>query len=280
MNQTTVIMKGAEVANHMLSNLSWKKDTTLYILSNQADPASAIYVCNKKRKCDEIGVQCIIYDISQIDIESVENILYKDIINNSFNLNKFYVIIQKPLPNHLKKYEQKIDNFFKIYPNTDIDAFGGDLSTEFNTPATPLGIMKMLDYYIGIKNLDGKNAVILGRSPIVGKPIADLLLNANCTVTICHSHTKDLKKITRRADLIVSAVGRPKFITPEFITPDRHPIIVDVGINKDENGKMCGDVDFNTVAPYCSYISPVPGGVGILTVASLAYKMRETKENM
>ena len=159
----------------------------------------------------------------------------------------------------------------------DIDAFGGDLSTEFRTPATPLGIIKMLDYYIGLNKLDGLNAVVIGRSEIVGKPMADLLLKYNCTVTICHSHTKNLKEHTRAADLIVSAVGKPKFLTADYIDPERRPIIVDVGINRDENNKLCGDVDFEQVSPLCNCISPVPGGVGVLTVATLVYKMGEKK---
>ena len=108
--------------------------------------------------------------------------------------------------------------------------------------------------------------------------MADLLLKYNCTVTICHSHTKNLKEYTRAADLIVSAVGKPKFLTADYINPDRRPIVVDVGINRDENNKLCGDVDFEQVSPLCSYISPVPGGVGVLTVASLIYKMGAKNE--
>lgn len=269
----TVIMSGKEVADAMLKGLVWNPSTTLYILSNQADPASAIYVRNKERKCAEVGIKCSVYDISAATIEDVRAILYLITLNPDM----YYLIIQKPLPAQLRQYEAELDGFFKTQPGTDIDAFKGDLSTEFHTPATPLGVMKMLDYYIGAKNLDGLNAVVIGRSDIVGKPIAELLLRANCTVTICHSHTKDLKQYTRQADIIVSAVGKPKFITPDFISPERRPIIVDVGINRTPEGKVCGDVDFDTVAPLCSYISPVPGGVGVLTVASLVYKAAEKR---
>lgn len=263
------IMYGQEVAQNMLEGLEWNPNHTLYILSNQADPASAVYVRNKKKKCEEVGVRCVIYDISNASIERIKYILYNEI---SLNPEIYYVIIQKPLPAHLREYEKEIDAFFKKSPGTDIDAFGGDLSTDFKTPATPLGVMKMLDYYVGVKNLDGLNAVVLGRSEIVGKPMAGLLLNANCTVTICHSHTKNLKDYTRNADLIVSAIGKPKLITSDYIG-DNRPIIVDVGINRDENGKLCGDVDFENVKNKCSFISPVPKGVGVLTVASLVYKM-------
>ena len=127
----------------------------------------------------------------------------------------------------------------------------------------------MLDYYIGLDKLDGLNAVVIGRSEIVGKPMADLLLKYNCTVTICHSHTKNLKEYTRMADLIVSAVGKPKFLTADYIDPDRRPIVVDVGINRDENNKLCGDVDYAAVEPIVDAITPVPGGVGSVTTSVL-----------
>ena len=267
-----MIMYGAEVAEHMLKNRIWDANKTLYILSNQADPASATYVRNKQRKCEQVGVDCKVYDISNATLEEVEEILH-DI---SVSSNIYYVIIQKPLPKQLKEYESVIDEFFDRVPNADIDAFGGDLSTEFKTPCTPLGIMKMLDYYVGHDWLDGKRAVVIGRSEIVGKPMAQLLLKANCTVTTCHSHTSDddLYFYLRNADLIVSAVGKPKFITEKYIG-ERCPVVVDVGINRDENGKLCGDVDFENVKNKCYAISPVPGGVGPLTVASIVYKMGE-----
>ena len=277
-NKEPVMMRGSPVAEHMLSDLTWDPSTVLYILSNQDDPASAVYVRNKKKKCEEVGVRCEVIDISDKTFEAVNVILYGKIRSNPHNsYRKYYVIIQKPLPKQLQPYEKKLDTFFQECPATDIDAFGGDLSTEFRTPATPLGIIKMLDYYVGIDKLNGLNAVVIGRSEIVGKPIADLLLKYNCTVTICHSHTRNLKAHTRMADLIVSAVGKPKFLTADYINPIRRPIIVDVGINRDENNKLCGDVDLELVSPHCSYISPVPGGVGVLTVASLIYKMGEKK---
>ena len=275
-NKETIIMRGSPVAEHMLSNLTWDPSTILYILSNQDDPASAVYVRNKKKKCEEVGIKCEVYDISKSSKEEFLEIL--EAILNPQYIQKRYIIIQKPLPKQFKPYEAQIDGLLKE-TEFDIDAFGGDLSTEFRTPATPLGIIKMLDYYVGLDKLDGLNAVVIGRSEIVGKPMADLLLKYNCTVTICHSHTKNLKEHTRAADLIVSAVGKPKFLTADYIDPDRRPIVVDVGINRDENNKLCGDVDFEQVSPLCSYISPVPGGVGVLTVASLVYKMGEKKND-
>lgn len=274
-NKEPIIMRGSPVAEHMLSNLTWNPSTTLYILSNQEDPASAVYVRNKKKKCEEVGIKCEIYDISKFDINEVVEKLDEIYFNNS---EKRYIILQKPLPKHIQPYEQELEKELKRYPQLDIDAFGGDLSTEFRTPATPLGIIKMLDYYVGLDKLDGLNAIVIGRSEIVGKPMADLLLKYNCTVTICHSHTRNLKEHTRAADLIVSAVGKPKFLTADYIDPNRRPIVVDVGINRDENNKLCGDVDFEQVSPLCGYISPVPGGVGVLTVASLIYKMGEKNE--
>ena len=272
-NKKPIIMRGSPVAEHMLTNLTWDHLTVLYILSNQEDPASAIYVRNKKKKCEEVGIKCEIYDISKSTIQEVTKILYE--LFSRYFLEKSYIIIQKPLPKQLQPYEDNLENSLKKHAAMDIDAFGCDLSTEFRTPATPLGIIKMLEYYIGLDMLNGLDAVVIGRSEIVGKPMADLLLKYNCTVTICHSHTRNLKEHTRAADLIVSAVGKPKFLTADYINPDRRPIVIDVGINRDENNKLCGDVDFEQVSPLCSCISPVPGGVGVLTVATLVYKMGE-----
>lgn len=272
-----VIMYGKEVADNMLKDFKAKEGSCLYIFSNQADPASKVYVNNKKKKCEELGVPCIVYDISNAMYSEIEKRLDDIVHKDYFKHPRRYVIIQKPLPKQLQKFENYINLWFKENPSIDIDAFDGDLSTEFKTPATPLGIIKMLDYYVGLDKLDGMNAVVIGRSKIVGKPMADLLLKYNCTVTICHSHTKDLPLYTKNADLIVSAVGKAKFLTEDYIG-DNKPIVVDVGINRDENGKLCGDVDFEAVAPKCSFISPVPKGVGVLTVASLVYKMGENVE--
>ena len=272
-----VIMYGKEVADNMLKDFKAKEGSCLYIFSNQADPASKVYVNNKKKKCEELGIPCIVCDISNAMYSEIEKRLDDIVHKDYFKHPRRYVIIQKPLPKQLQKFEKYIDLWFKENPSIDIDSFDGDLSTEFKTPATPLGIIKMIDYYVGLDKLDGMNAVVIGRSKIVGKPMADLLLKYNCTVTVCHSHTKDLSLYTRNADLIVSAVGKAKFLTEDYIG-DNKPIVVDVGINRDENGKLCGDVDFESVVPKCSFISPVPKGVGVLTVASLVYKMGENVE--
>ena len=272
-----VIMYGKEVADNMLKDFKAKEGSCLYIFSNQSDPASKVYVNNKKKKCEELGVPCIVYDISNATYSEVERELGQIVYKEYLKHPRRYVILQKPLPKQLQESENYINIWFKEIPSIDIDAFDGDLSTEFKTPATPLGIIKMLDYYVGLDKLDGMNAVVIGRSKIVGKPMADLLLKYNCTVTVCHSHTKDLSLYTKNADLIVSAVGKAKFLTADYIG-DNKPIVVDVGINRDENGKLCGDVDFESVAPKCSFISPVPKGVGVLTVASLVYKMGDNVE--
>lgn len=270
-----IIMYGKPVVEKMLEGGKWNPETTLYILSNQDDAASVTYVNNKRKKCEEVGVKCVVYDISKANISRLARIL-EDCLYGDF---RKYVIVQKPLPKQLKTVEPVIDRYFAEHPWVDIDAFDGGLTTEFKTPCTPLGIMKMLDYYIGIDKLDGMNAVVIGRSKIVGAPMARLLERANCTVTICHSHTseEDLKFYTQHADIIISAVGKLHLITAEYINAARKPIIVDVGMNRDENGKLCGDVDLNGVLDRCRAISPVPGGVGPLTVASIVYKMREAK---
>lgn len=261
-----VIMYGQPVADKMFENWQPHIGAKLTIFSNQADPASVIYVKNKKNKCKEFNIPCGVVDVSKM---STEDFFAEFRSAGSWG---HYVIVQKPLPNHLKRFEDDIDRELACWRYQDVDAFNGDLSTDFDTPATPLGIMRMLDYYVGLPNLDGMNAVVIGRSKIVGKPISRLLTKANCTVTICHSHTKDLKFYTQHADLIICAVGKPKFLTADMVG-DSRPIIVDVGINRNGNGKLCGDVDFENVAPKCSFISPVPKGAGVLTVATLVHKM-------
>lgn len=267
--QETTIMYGAPVVDYMLNN--WKKipNAKLNILANSSDEAGKIYVKNKMKKCQEFQIKCEIFDIFQMQKQQVLDLL-EDIFKDTNNSN--FVILQKPIPKHLREFESEFDAIISSYPQADIDAFGGDLSSDFTTPATPLGVMKMLEYYVGKHALDGLNAVVIGRSKIVGEPMARLLTKANCTVTICHSHTKDLRFYTQHADIIISAVGKPKFIDETYIG-ENNPIVVDVGINRDENGKVCGDVDFQKVESLCSFISPVPKGVGVLTVASLIYKM-------
>lgn len=228
------------------------------------DPASRIYVNNKKKACAEVGFYSEEYalpaETSQEELlELIDRLNIKKDING--------ILVQLPLPKHID--ENKVIE--AISPLKDVDAFhavnvGKIMQGNYNfLPCTPAGVMEMLSY----ENIEisGKNCVVIGRSNIVGKPMAMLLLHQNGTVTICHSRTKNLKEICASADILVAAVGRPKFVTGDMVKDGA--VVIDVGINRDENGKLCGDVDFDSVESKASYITPVPGGVGPMTIAML-----------
>lgn len=228
------------------------------------DPASKVYVNNKKKACEFCGIRSLEYllpaDASQEELNSLVEKLNSDESVNG-------ILCQLPLPSHLD--EKEVLNLIK--PEKDVDAFhpenvGHIMIGDFNLlPCTPAGIMEMLKYEnIG---LDGKNCVIIGRSNIVGKPMAMLMLKENATVTVCHSHTKNLKEVVARADVVVAAVGKAKFVTADMIKDGA--VIIDVGINRCEDGKLYGDVDFEACKEKASYITPVPGGVGPMTIATL-----------
>lgn len=228
------------------------------------DPASKVYVNNKKKACEFCGIRSLEYilpaDASQEELNSLVEKLNSDESANG-------ILCQLPLPSHLD--EKEVLNLIK--PEKDVDAFhpenvGHIMIGDFNfLPCTPAGIMEMLKYEnIG---LDGKNCVIIGRSNIVGKPMAMLMLKENATVTVCHSHTKNLKEVVARADVVVAAVGKAKFVTADMIKDGA--VIIDVGINRCEDGKLYGDVDFEACKEKASYITPVPGGVGPMTIATL-----------
>lgn len=228
------------------------------------DPASKVYVNNKKKACEFCGIRSLEYllpaDASQEELNSLVEKLNSDESVNG-------ILCQLPLPSHLD--EKEVLNLIK--PGKDVDAFhpenvGHIMIGDFNfLPCTPAGIMEMLKYEnIG---LDGKNCVIIGRSNIVGKPMAMLMLKENATVTVCHSHTKNLKEVVARADVVVAAVGKAKFVTADMIKDGA--VIIDVGINRCEDGKLYGDVDFEACKEKASYITPVPGGVGPMTIATL-----------
>ena len=228
------------------------------------DPASKVYVNNKKKACEFCGIRSLEYllpaDASQEELNSLVEKLNSDESVNG-------ILCQLPLPPHLD--EKEVLNLIK--PEKDVDAFhpenvGHIMIGDFNfLPCTPAGIMEMLKYEnIG---LDGKNCVIIGRSNIVGKPMAMLMLKENATVTVCHSHTKNLKEVVARADVVVAAVGKAKFVTADMIKDGA--VIIDVGINRCEDGKLYGDVDFEACKEKASYITPVPGGVGPMTIATL-----------
>lgn len=226
--------------------------------------ASQVYVRNKKRACEEVGFNSEIYALpTETTTEQIEKI----ITLLSEDKNTHGILVQLPLPEHID--EKKIISL--IPPEKDVDAFhpqnvGKIMIGEYNfLPCTPAGVMKMLEY----ENIsvDGKICVVVGRSNIVGKPMSMLLLNKNGTVVTCHSHTKNLPDITKQADILVSCVGKKGFITADMVKSGA--VVIDVGINRDENGKICGDVDFDSVKEKASAITPVPGGVGVMTVTML-----------
>ncbi|MEE0980399.1 MAG: bifunctional methylenetetrahydrofolate dehydrogenase/methenyltetrahydrofolate cyclohydrolase FolD [Acutalibacteraceae bacterium] len=228
------------------------------------DPASRVYVNNKKKACEFCGIRSLEY-VLPAETKEEELIELIEKLNNDKSVNG--ILCQLPLPKHLD--EKKVLNLIK--PEKDVDAFhpenvGHIMIGDFNfLPCTPAGIMEMLRYEN--IDLDGKNCVVIGRSNIVGKPMAMLMLKENATVTICHSRTKNLKEVVAGADVIVAAVGRPNFVTADMVKDGA--VIIDVGINRMDDGKLCGDVDFEACKEKASYITPVPGGVGPMTIATL-----------
>lgn len=242
------------------------KDIGLAVVLVGEDPASQVYVRNKIKACEEVGIKSYAYYLDKDTAQSrVEELIRSLSVDNKIN----GILVQLPLPAHLDS--KKI---LELIPYAkDVDGFSaenmGRLS--MNEPClvacTPNGVMKMFES----ENicLSGKNAVVIGRSNIVGKPMAMLLTNANATVTLCHSKTADLKAKCLEADVVVAAIGKAKFITADMIKEGA--VVIDVGMNRDENGKLCGDVDFENVKEKCSYITPVPGGVGPMTITMLMY---------
>lgn len=228
------------------------------------DPASRVYVNNKKKACEYVGFVSEEYALPEQTTQQELLNLVKT-LNEKSEING--ILVQLPLPKHLDD-KAVIE---AISPLKDVDAFhavnvGKIMLGEYDfLPCTPSGVMEMLHSYK--IDVDGKNCVIIGRSNIVGKPMAMLLLHENGTVTICHSHTKNLKEICLQADILVAAVGRPKFVTADMVKDGA--VVIDVGMDRDENGKLCGDVDFENVCKKCSYITPVPGGVGPMTISTL-----------
>jgi len=228
------------------------------------DPASSVYVNNKKKACEYIGIESLSYELPE---ETAEEELLKLIGELNENSRVSGILVQLPLPEHIN--EDKV--LLSISPGKDVDGFHPVNVGNLNigrpgfVSCTPAGVIQLLKRS-GIE-IQGRECVVLGRSNIVGKPMAMLLLRENGTVTVCHSRTRDLKEITRRADILVVAIGRPKFIDESYVKEGA--VVIDVGIHRDENNKLCGDVDFDRVAPHCSAITPVPGGVGPMTIAML-----------
>ena len=255
-----------------------KKQVTLAVIIVGDDPASRIYVNNKKKACEYVGINSEEYALP-------ENVKQEEVIELINKLNKKQsvngILVQLPLPKHIDE-KTVIESISNV---KDVDAFsyenvGRIMTGNFRfLPCTPAGIMELLNSY-NIK-VEGKDCVVVGRSNIVGKPMAMLLLKENATVTICHSKTKNLSDICRNADILISAVGKANFIKSDMIKKDS--VIIDVGMNRDEYGKLCGDVNFDDVKSKVSYITKVPGGVGPMTIAQLmrntlkAFKLQNRK---
>lgn len=228
------------------------------------DPASRVYVNSKKKACEEVGFRSFEYALPE-ETTQEELLALVDKLNNDSEVNG--ILCQLPLPSQID--ENAVINAIK--PEKDVDAFhpfnvGKIMIGEFSfLPCTPAGVMELIDS-TGT-DITGKNCVVIGRSNIVGKPMSMLLLHRNGTVTICHSKTKNLKEICRNADILVAAVGRANFVTGDMVKEGA--VVIDVGMNRLENGKLCGDVNFEEAEKKASYITPVPGGVGPMTIAML-----------
>ena len=266
------IINGKEISAQIKEELkdkvkAMKEDgisVCLAVIQVGDDPASSVYVGNKKKACAYIGITSLSYELPE---ETTQEELLPLIgeLNKRKDVNG--ILVQLPVPAHIDK-----DAVIRaIAPEKDVDGFHPQsvgalcIGQEGFVSCTPAGIIQLLKRS-GIE-IAGKECVIIGRSNIVGKPMALLLLRENGTVTVTHSGTKDLKEVTRRADILVAAVGKPKMITREYVKEGA--VVIDVGIHRNENNKLCGDVDYDDVAPVCSAITPVPGGVGPMTIAML-----------
>ena len=239
-------------------------DICLAVIQVGSDPASSVYVRNKKKACEYIGIESLSYELPEETTEE-ELVALIEKLNADVGVNG--ILVQLPLPEQIN--EEKIIQ--TISPDKDVDGFHmqnvGALCTggKGYVSCTPLGIITLLKRS-GIE-IAGKRCVVMGRSNIVGKPMAMLLLRENGTVTICHSKTQDMKEITRQADILVVAIGKPKFVDETYVKEGA--VVIDVGIHRNAENKLCGDVDFDKVAPHTSAITPVPGGVGPMTIAML-----------
>jgi methylenetetrahydrofolate dehydrogenase (NADP+)/methenyltetrahydrofolate cyclohydrolase len=243
------------------------------------NPASVIYTNNKKKYCEKIGAKCEIINLA-------ESISEQDFLKVIFDINHDNnvdgCIIQLPLPAQLKHLdvgalvikEKDIDGF---HPENLYALMSNKVSSKSFVSCTPKGILTLIkENHIA---LEGKQVVIVGRSMIVGKPLAMLLTNHNATVTLCHSRSENLANICKSADILISAVGKAKFITKDFISSDKNQVLIDVGMNTDTSGQICGDIDFNEVESLVAAITPVPGGVGPMTIVSLAQNLLQATKN-
>ena len=234
------------------------------------DPASSVYVGNKKKACAYVGIESLAYELPEETTEE-ELLTIIDKLNKDANVHG--ILCQLPLPKHINE-----DHVIKaISPKKDVDGFHPQnvgalvIGEKGFVSCTPAGIIQLLKR--SNIEMDGKHCVVVGRSNIVGKPMSLLMLRENATVTICHSHTKNLKEICKEADILIVAIGKPQFIDKEYVKDGA--VVIDVGIHRDENNKLCGDVKYDEVEPVASYITPVPGGVGPMTIAMLMHNCVE-----
>lgn len=242
------------------------KNVCLAVIQVGADPASSVYVGNKKKACAYVGIESLAFELPEETTQEELLSLIRD-LNQKDEVNG--ILVQLPLPDHINE-----DAVIRaIDPRKDVDGFHPQsvgalcIGQPGFVSCTPAGIIELLKRS-GVE-IAGKECVVIGRSNIVGKPMAILLLRENGTVTVTHSKTRDLKEVTKRADILVVAIGRPKMITRDYVKEGA--VVIDVGIHRNENNKLCGDVDYEDVAPICSAITPVPGGVGPMTIAMLMY---------
>lgn len=283
----STIIYGNEVAQTVKDELKQKLDVLreqgkrlprLVVVLVGDNPASMSYVKGKEKACHAIGME---NDLLHLPEKTTQKELMQVIHKLNEDIRVDGILVQLPLPQHLDEEEVLL----AIDPKKDVDGFHpyniGRMMIQdpIFLPCTPKGIMYLLES-IGMQDLSGKNAVVIGRSNIVGKPIAQLLLNANATVTICHSRTKNIKEIAKRADILVVAIGKSKYVNHEWVKTGA--VVIDVGMNRDEENKLSGDVDFDDVKDIASYITPVPKGVGPMTIAMLLSNTMESydrKEN-
>lgn len=263
-----------ELKNEVRELQSNKKSVTLAVIQVGSDPASSVYVGNKKKACEYIGIKSLAYELPEDTKEEALLDLIKE-LNQKEDVNG--ILVQLPLPKHINEKlvietiakEKDVDGFHPLNVGNLVIGDKGYLS------CTPAGIIELLKRYnIDIK---GKECVIVGRSNIVGKPMALLLLREDATITVAHSKTKDLKEVTKRADILIAAIGKPKFFGKDHIK--KGAIVIDVGIHRCEDNKLCGDVDYDDVFDKVSAITPVPGGVGPMTIAMLMNNCVESVRN-
>ena len=246
-------------------------DVTLAVIQVGKDPASTVYVGNKKKACEYVGIRSLAYELpeetsEQELLELVQSLNVKEDVDG--------ILVQLPLPKHID--EDKVIR--TISPDKDVDGFHPEnvgallIGQKGYISCTPAGIIQLLKRS-GIE-MEGKHCVVVGRSNIVGKPMALLMLRENATVTVTHSKTKDLASVTRQADILIVAIGKKQFITADYVKEGA--VVIDVGMHRDENNHLCGDVAYDEVAPHCSAITPVPGGVGPMTIAMLMHNCLES----